>query len=67
MSHAAERAAWAETVLIILKLNVAPGGGSLHRLDGMKGAGELFKLTHLCKIQSFITKGRHHSRPSQLK
>jgi len=25
-------------------------------LDGMKGAGELFKLTRLCKIQSFITK-----------
>jgi hypothetical protein len=33
----------------------------LQRLDGMKGASELFKLTRLCKIQSFITKGRLHS------
>jgi hypothetical protein len=33
----------------------------------MKGAGELFKLARLCKIQSFITKGRLHSRPPQLK
>src|SRR5207248_1004882 len=51
----------------MIKLNIGTASGWLQRLDGMKGAGELFKLTRLCKIQSFITKGRPHSRPSQLK
>jgi len=59
----------ANSLNCFIKLNVHIGtaSGWLERLDGMKGAGELFKLTRLCKIQSFITKGRLHSRPSQLK
>ncbi|PYJ45681.1 MAG: hypothetical protein DME85_12930 [Verrucomicrobia bacterium] len=55
------------SIEVMIKLNIGTASGWLQRLDGMKGAGELFKLTRLCKIQSFITKGRPHSRPSQLK